>query len=107
MPVGQLLASISSRELTEWQAFYQLEPFGEERDDLRAGIVASTVANTARDPKQHREPFLPRDFMPRFGDEVEEEEEVDQEALWAKVNAVMFAIGGSVGRTDGLDGSDE
>lgn len=95
MPVGQLLASISSRELTEWQAFYQLEPFGEERDDLRSGIVASTVANTARDPKQHREPFLPRDFMPKFGDE-DEEVEVDQEALWAKVNAVMFAIGGSV-----------
>lgn len=29
-------------------AFYRLEPFGDERADLRAGIVASTVANSNR-----------------------------------------------------------
>lgn len=47
-------------------AYYELEPFGEERADLRSGIVASTVANAHRDPKRRRKPFRPLDFMPRF-----------------------------------------
>jgi len=67
MTVSELLARISSRELAEWMAYAQLEPFGEERADLRAGIVAATVANTARDPRKRARPFAARDFMPRFG----------------------------------------
>ncbi len=68
MTVGELLGRISSREMAEWMVYYGLEPFGEERADLRAGIVASTVANTARDPKRQHEPFKPQDFMPKFED---------------------------------------
>lgn len=62
----ELLARISSRELSEWWAFSLLEPFGEKRADIRAAIIASTVANTARDPKRRRRPFRPSEFMPRF-----------------------------------------
>jgi hypothetical protein len=47
-------------------AYYEMEPFGEERADLRSGIVASTVANAHRDAKRRRKPFRPLDFMPRF-----------------------------------------
>jgi hypothetical protein len=65
MTVEELLRRISSQELSEWMAFYQFEPFGEERDDLRAGIVASTVANANRDPKKGRA-LKPQDFMPQF-----------------------------------------
>jgi hypothetical protein len=57
---------MSSREFAEWMAYYELEPFGEERADLRSAIVASTVANAHRDPKRRRKPFRPLDFMPRF-----------------------------------------
>ena len=66
MTVRELLARVSSRELSEWMAYAKIEPFGEVRADLRAGIIASTVANTARDPKKRRRPFQPREFMPRF-----------------------------------------
>src|SRR5436853_567470 len=52
------------RHFTELLAYYGLEPWGEERADLRAGIVASTLANCHRDPKKR--PFEPRDFMPDF-----------------------------------------
>ena len=65
--VEQLLSEISSRELTEWAAYAQLEPFGDERADLRAGIVASTVANFLRDAKKRRKPYRAGDFMPHFG----------------------------------------
>lgn len=63
MPVGELLARVSSRELTEWMVYYELEPFGEERSDLRAGIVASTVANANRTKGKA---YKPQDFMPKF-----------------------------------------
>ena len=60
--VRELLARIDSRELSEWMAFYSLEPFGDIRGDLQAGIVASTIAN-ANSGKGSRT-FQPADFMP-------------------------------------------
>ncbi len=62
LPVRELLARIGSDELTEWMAFYQLEPFGDFRADLRSAIVACTLANAHRS-KEGR-PFTPEDFMP-------------------------------------------
>lgn len=65
MTVGELLARISSRELSEWIEYAKMEPFGEERADLRAGIIASTFANLYR--KKGKKPLQPQDFMPKFG----------------------------------------
>lgn len=64
MTVGELLSRISSRELSEWMEYAKLEPFGEERADLRAGIVAATVANAHR--KRGARALRPADFMPRW-----------------------------------------
>ena len=62
MTVRQLLANLDSAELTEWIAFDRMEPIGEFRADLRAGIVASAVANYGgRDIREARKPS---DFMP-------------------------------------------
>lgn len=62
MTVQQLLHQMDSRELTEWMAYYSIEPWGEERGDLRAGIISATVANRGRGKgeKAHK----PEDFMP-------------------------------------------
>jgi hypothetical protein len=59
-----LLCSISSNEIAEWAAYYQLDPFGSHRIDLGAAIVASTMANIHA-KKGHQ--FRPSDFMPTFG----------------------------------------
>lgn len=32
----------------EWQAYYELEPWGDERADLRSGLIAATVHNVWR-----------------------------------------------------------
>lgn len=45
-------------------AFYQLEPWGSHYDDLRAGAIASLVANVHRDRKRQAEPFGNLDFIP-------------------------------------------
>lgn len=52
--------------LWEWIAYSHVDPFGEERDDLRAGIIASVIANSNRNPKKRPRPFTPGDFMPKL-----------------------------------------
>jgi hypothetical protein len=50
-------------ELGLWAAFYQVNPFGEHRADLRAGTLAALFANVNRDRDKHPEPFRARDWM--------------------------------------------
>lgn len=57
------MATMSSHEFTEWMAFAQLEPFGEERADFRAALIAMIVANANRDPKRKQAPYTIDDFM--------------------------------------------
>ncbi len=64
-----MLSEISSRDFAEWMAYSRLEPWGEERDDLRMGIIASTIANANRGKGQ--KPFTPQQFMPDFEPETE------------------------------------
>ena len=67
MTVSELLSRISSRELSEWLAYFRIEgPPGEGRADWRAGMVAATIANVNRDPKKRRKPFEPADFLPQW-----------------------------------------
>lgn len=66
MTVGELLSRISGQELSEWIAFYSMEPWGCEVEDLREGIISSTIANVNRDPKKQPKPFKPQDFMPTW-----------------------------------------
>lgn len=51
-------------ELGEWAAFFRINPWGQDRADLRSAIVASLIANAHRDTKKRRQPFSADDFMP-------------------------------------------
>jgi hypothetical protein len=62
-------------EFTEWQAYYQLEPFGEQITDLRHGVAVSVLANVNRNHEAKPEPFTPSDFI-HWGD-LHQEEEVE------------------------------
>lgn len=81
-----MLAEMSSAQLAEWMAYEKLEPWGESRADLRAGIIASTFANIFRNKEKQRKPYNITDFMPSF----EPEDEQDQVAkLLAKAKSVF------------------
>jgi hypothetical protein len=62
MTVDDLLSNMSSREFSEWMAYYSIEPFGEDRIDIAAGLIASTLANIHRDPKQRQKPYSVEEF---------------------------------------------
>lgn len=53
---------MSSRELSEWMAYYNLEPWGEAEMDLRFGVLCALTANIHRAPG--RPAADPRTFMP-------------------------------------------
>ena len=61
--VEELQATLTTRELMNWIAFYELDPWGERRADLRAGIVASTTYNMQRGKSKA---LKASDFMPDF-----------------------------------------
>ena len=63
MTVAELLDRVSSRELTEWMAFSQLEPFGSETDFVGHAITASTMANIHRG--KGKKAYSISDFLPK------------------------------------------
>lgn len=68
LALGKTLAELGrmpAAEFAEWLAYYGHSPFGEERADLRSGIVASTVANAMAG--RRGKTWTARDFMPDFG----------------------------------------
>ena len=58
-----MLERIPSTLFDEWLAYFNIEPFGEMRAELRNGLLCSIIANTNRDPKKIPTPFKTIDFM--------------------------------------------
>jgi hypothetical protein len=60
----EVAESLNTVDIAELMAFDRIEPFGEERADLRMAIVACTIANANRGKGQKA--FKVDDFMPKF-----------------------------------------
>ena len=60
----------SYREIQEWGAYFSIEPFGQDRDNLHAAIVASVIANVFGGKGKKAQPS---DFMFRDHQEAETE----------------------------------
>ena len=58
-----LMAGMTVRQLRELELFYNIEPFGEYRDELRHGSLMALTANINRDEKLKAEPFDVMEFM--------------------------------------------
>lgn len=88
------MSSISSRELTEWMALEQIEGplYGARREDLRAGVIAATVANVFRGKGD--KPLSPEDFVMRFED-VQERAEKEAEQQVSMLRRAAKPKGGS------------
>lgn len=73
-----MLESMPADMLCEWMAYYRIDPFGEDRADLRAGIIASTMANVFR---SRGRTFKPADFMPSF-EPKKPQSPAEMKAIW-------------------------
>ena len=61
-----MLAGAPIKLLYEWMAYFEIEPFGEERADVRNAITCMTIAS-AGGMKKSGGKFTLKDFMPEFG----------------------------------------
>jgi len=64
MTVGELTSRMSYYELLEWAEYYRADPFGEYREDVRHGILASLIANIHRKPRSRV--MQAEEFYPNF-----------------------------------------
>lgn len=60
----ELEATLTVEELVLYAVAEGIEPRGEARADLRAGIIAAAASNPYR--KKNAPPFKPADFIPKF-----------------------------------------
>lgn len=62
MSVKRIQKEIDAAEFVEWMAYNQIDPFGEDRADLRNAITSMSVARGAGAGKN----LKVSDFMPTF-----------------------------------------
>jgi hypothetical protein len=93
MTVDGMLSGMSSIELTEWMAYYELEPFGEERADLRAGSIAAPLLNLWLSEAKMKDA---KDWIMHSDDLVEDDDldEQDEEDMKAVLKAFAAAAKG-------------
>ena len=90
MPRAEMLARMSSAEITEWAAFASLEPFGSEASYFGHAITASTIANRLRNKGERA--YKAEEFMPKF--EKKEAQSVDEMLQFAQM--MTIGLGGTV-----------
>lgn len=62
-----MLREMSWPQFYMWTKYYELEPFGEERADLRVATTTAAIYNVNRDTSRRPEPYEARDVVLRFG----------------------------------------
>ena len=89
--VRELLCRLTARELREWELYYSLEPFGEQRADMRAALIAMTTAQVMGGKKAQK--LKLRDFMlyPEPQQEKKQSESYQRNVFVSLANAVKKA----------------
>jgi hypothetical protein len=85
-----MLGEMTSAQFAEWAAYYQLEPWGEERADVRHGILTSVLANCHRGKSAAA--FKPKDFIVDY----EKPSQPDPHALRRQAEMLNALFGGRV-----------
>jgi hypothetical protein len=95
MTRAELLTRISSAELSDWLTYYELEPWGEQQAEYRAGLIASAMANTTRS-KRSDHLFKPAEFMRElYIEEAKQDLPESEKRLVEKVIGVFGPMGGT------------
>ncbi len=80
-----MLDRMSITLFREWRAYFDLEPFGEERADYRAASIVAMLYNINRKRGTEAKPV--RDFVLEFGDKAK-----PKRKSWQELKAIGAAI---------------
>lgn len=91
-----MLARITSRELTEWEAYENVAgPIGDERLDQLFGMLQATIANVNRSKRTR--PYQTQQFLPRWGKAPEAQGPMSGEDMLRAVKKINRTLGGAGG----------
>lgn len=74
------------RQMKEWEEYFSIEPWGDDQDEGRNGLLCSLLANVHRDTEKKPDPFTPQDFMRR---PPEPEREMTDEEIEAQFDRIF------------------
>lgn len=86
-----MLRGMSIWQFRRWRAYYDLEPFGEERADYRSAQIVAALLNVFR--KRGSRPISIEDVRLRFGDEAR-----PKRKSWQHLKAIGAMIAGAANR---------
>ena len=87
-----MLAELTAEQWGEWQAFIQIHgPVGEERADIRAALIASTVANVFRGKRD--KVITLKDCLLEWDKPTRKGKRQTPEQMHAMAKAMAFAFG--------------
>jgi hypothetical protein len=72
----------------------KLEQVTQELEWSRTAFTCSVIANIFRDKEKKKEPFVPADFMPKFGQETEKKQ------TWQEQLAIIEVLNAALGGID-------
>lgn len=84
--MAEMLERISSKELSEWFVYFEMEPFGEQQQEWRAGMLASTMASLFSKTETTPQTFMRKQYLPKV--------EPDEMTLTQKLDRAFSALGG-------------
>lgn len=87
-----MMRNMSSTQLLEWMAFYNLEPFGYQADRGLTAQICAVLAEINRDPKKRSEPFTPADFLPADDTQeelTEEQEKEERKKIFSRIRQML------------------
>lgn len=82
-----MLRGMSARQFAEWRAYDDLEPFDEERADIRAGSIVQAIYNVKR--RKGQAPIKLMDCVVTFGSGGTKESPKSAEQARAQVERAM------------------
>lgn len=85
--LDELSKSMSSHEFSLWMEMYREDQWGSAREDMRAGLIAATIANYAGRVRTDSQALAPGDFFPGLDKAVAVQEEPDPVAFFTAVAA--------------------
>lgn len=88
------MSRMSNKEFIEWQLFYNIDPFGDQRADLRMGILASAVL--APHMEKDKTAPTPSEFMPFLDANETPEQDQEQETTETTTQKVV-PLSGKIG----------
>lgn len=95
---------MSRRQFLEWEAFYRIDPWDGERDDLLAGKICSAVAASVgvdSPPKDHMPDWLSEEERRTLPTKAEHEAQMD--AVFAGLKSMRADNGGNNRTPGGTD----